>query len=61
MPDLPRPDVTTTTGTDHVDVVISRDGKATSHRGEGTTETARTTDVVKKILNDRRSLEWLPR
>jgi hypothetical protein len=64
MADLPRPDVTVTTGPDevnhHVDVVISRDNKARSYRGQGATEPERTKSVIDKILGDHHSAEFIP-
>lgn len=65
-PKPPRPDVKTSTAsqdegaTIYTDVVISRDGKAKSYRGEGSTEAARTGDVVRKIIGDAHTAEWLP-
>lgn len=64
--ELPRPDIQSSTGsfddgtTVHTDVVVSRDGKGKSYRGEGSSEAARTRDVVKKILEDPHTAEWLP-
>ena len=65
--DLPRPDITVTTGQDegayspHTDVVISRDGKARSVRGEGTSEVERTKSIIEKVLGDHRNAEFIPR
>jgi hypothetical protein len=64
---LPRPDVSVTPAGDRdpgapqgsVDVVISRDGKAISHRAEGSTTSEVVKDAVEKILNDHRSAEWV--
>ena len=62
MATLPRPDVNVTTTSDPevIDVVVSRDNKARSYQGRGSSETARTKDVVKKILDDGHTAEWLP-
>lgn len=58
---LPRPTVTADSSADgSVDVVISRDGKARSYKGEGPTREAVVKDVVKKILDDGHTAEWLP-
>lgn len=60
---LPRPDVSTAPAADGsggIDVVISRDGKAKSYKGEGATREAVVKDVVKKILDDGHTAEWLP-
>jgi hypothetical protein len=61
---LPRPNVSAETKTEdyktHVDVVISRDGKAKSYKGEGSTEAARTKHVVDQVINDGHTAEWLP-
>lgn len=60
-PVLPRPDVAVSTSpSSGVDVVISRDGKAKSYKGDGATREAIVKDVVEKILGDRHTGEWLP-
>jgi len=64
MADLPRPDVgviTPQTEPLYTDVVISRDGKAKSYRGEGTNEVERTKSIVRQILDNPRTAEWLPK
>lgn len=66
MPKLPRPTVEVTPTQDpsapsgSVDVVISRDGKATSHRADGSSTTEIVKDAVRKVLDDHRTAEWLP-
>lgn len=63
MATLPRPDVNVVegevSGTRTVDVVISRDGKAKSYRGEGT-GTAPIKQIVEKMIGDPLTAEWLP-
>jgi hypothetical protein len=60
-PVLPRPDVSVSTSPESgVDVVISRDGKAKSYKGDGATREAIIKDVVEKIIGDRHTGEWLP-
>ena len=58
--DLPRPNVTVNTDANVTDVVISRDGKEKSYSSDGPNEAARTGEIVKKILNDNYTREWLP-
>ncbi len=64
-PDLPRPDVTVTehhTGDSYsLDVVISRDGKAQSYTGTGSSSREAIKDTFVKVLNDPRIAESLPR
>lgn len=63
---MPRPDVAVTPSVDvnappgSVDIVISRDGKATSHRATGGSTTEVVKDAVRQIINDGRTAEWLP-
>jgi hypothetical protein len=66
MADLPRPDVGVVRPSEeysgsHTDVVISRDGKAKSYRGEGSNEVERTKSIVRQIVDDPRTAEWLPK
>lgn len=64
--DLPRPDVGVSqreTEVGHeVDVVISRDGKGKSYTGggAGSSSDGAVKDVIKKILDDPITGEWLP-
>jgi len=65
MPPLPRPEVSVTSRQEcghEVDVVIRRQNSARSYRGGGTFHTAdqATADVIKKILADPYTLEWIP-
>jgi len=70
MMSLPRPDVSVTEGVEQtvsggpdyraVDVVISRDGKAKSYRGIGVTGSDATKEVIRKILDDPKTAEYLP-
>lgn len=67
MPDLPRPDVdatpdmgTDTEGRRYIDVTISRGEQTKTYRGTGHTQGAVTIDVVKQIIADPYSAEWLP-
>lgn len=61
---LPRPDVTVNqsqNGDGHgVEVIISRDGKAKSYSGENYTSSGATAEVIKKIIADPYTAEWLP-
>lgn len=59
---LPRPTIDVTPSSDGLgsDVVISRDGKEKKYKGEGSTREGVVKDVVKKILDDPHSAEWLP-
>jgi hypothetical protein len=58
---LPRPDVSVSTSPESgVDVVISRDGKAKSYKGDGAIREQVIKDVVEKIIGDRHTGEWLP-
>lgn len=58
---LPRPDVNVSTNsTGGTDVVISRDGKAKSYTSDAASKDEIVKDVVKKILDDPRTAEWLP-
>ena len=62
---LPRPEVSVTSRRDcgnEVDVVIRRQNSSRSYRGGGAFHTPdqAVADVIKKILNDPYSAEWLP-
>jgi hypothetical protein len=62
---LPRPSVSVTSRREcghEVDVVIYRQNSARSYRGGGVhhTQDAAVADVIKKILADPYSAEWLP-
>lgn len=64
-PTLPRPNVSVgisrgMTGKHNVDVNISRDGVGRGYRGRGSSESEAVVDVVRKILDDRSTGEWLP-
>jgi len=68
--DLPRPDVTVDTKTTQdegdtspvhqVDVVVSRDNKARSYTGTGSTPSEAIKGAVRKIVDDRGFAEMLP-
>lgn len=63
---LPRPEVKTVPdfshqdGNMHVDIVVSRDNKAKSFHGAGSTQVEAVSDAVEKMLGDRATGEWLP-
>jgi hypothetical protein len=67
LPDLPRPTVSADVKTEveagkpfTADVTITRDNKAKSYTGGGSSASGAVKDVVEKILNDPYSAEWLP-
>lgn len=66
MADLPNPDVTVTkTSDDHgapvLDVMISREaGKGKSYRTHETSDTGMVGDIVRQIIRDPHTAEWLP-
>lgn len=57
----PQPDVSVTSDATGVNVVISRDGKCTTHRGEGASRDGQVKDAVDKILADHRTAEYVKR
>lgn len=63
---VPRPDVTAevdeTTGGFQAKINVTRDGKTTTHEGGGTgySRNGAVTEVVKKLLDDPKTAEWLP-
>lgn len=59
--DLPRPDVSVNTDTDgKTNVTIKRENSERSYVAEGPGMSEKITDVVKKIINDPYTAEWLP-
>lgn len=69
MTALPRPDIkaskpTTAEGepaSEHaIDVVISRDGKAQSYRGDGSTREESVEKVIRQIIDNPKTIEFLP-
>jgi hypothetical protein len=62
---IPRPRVEVTgsddgSGKHDVSVVISRDNKAHSYTGTGGSRDEATGKAVQRIIDDSRTLEWLP-
>jgi hypothetical protein len=64
MTDLPRPDVSVTTGEvgDHhkVDLSVSRDGKVRSYTATAPVRAGAIKEVVEKLLSDPYTAEFLP-
>jgi hypothetical protein len=69
MATLPRPDVTVgrpcppegcTPSDTAVEVVITRDNKCKSYTADGATRDEATGKVIREILDDPKSIEWLP-
>lgn len=67
MANIVRPDVSVDqhpinpdgTGPNVTDVVVSRDGKGRSYRGVGTSEVERTKSIVRQIVDDPYTGEWI--
>ena len=58
---LPRPKVEVITTSDNKQwLQISRDGKSTSHEVCGNTEKDKIENVVRRVIDDRATWEWLP-
>ena len=64
MTTLPRPTVDVTVDKESqaqsIDVVVKRDGKAQTYSGKSETTVGAVGDLVNNILNDPKTIEWLP-
>ena len=65
MTDLPRPDVSVShsedgCGTHTTGITISRGNMSREYKGSGTSQPGSVSNVVKEILNDPVTIEWLP-
>jgi len=65
MTDLPRPDISVTTGDlgngyFAVNITVSRDGRVRGYSGTASSSAGAIKEVVEKMLDDPYTAEWLP-